>query len=276
MTRDRRQLYTGLAALAAATVIFIVPFLYILFMAAKTKQEASRLAFSLPADWQLWENLIAVIKARNYMLMLAYFNSTVITVGAVAGLVIFAAMVGYILQRRESRWNKVIYGFVLAGLMIPPAVVPTIWVLQGMGLFKTIHGMILIQIAYGLSFSILLYRSFIASIPRDLDEAAIIDGAKPWQVFFKVVLPLLKPVTVTNIVVQSISIFNDFTNPLYYLPGKENVTVQLTLYNFQSQFLSQFNLLFMNILLVTIPPLIVFIFFNRQIVAGMTAGGVKG
>ena len=106
--------------------------------------------------------------------------------------------------------------------------------------------------------------------------AAIIDGARPWQVFYKVVLPLLKPVTVTNIVVQSISIFNDFTNPLYYLPGKENVTVQLTLYNFQSQFLSQFNLLFMNVLLVTIPPLIVFIFFNRQIVAGMTAGGVKG
>jgi len=276
MTRDRRQLVTGIAALFAATVIFIVPFLFILFMAAKTKQEASRLAFSLPADWHLWDNFLAVIQARNYMLLLAYFNSTVITVGAVAGLVIFAAMVGYVLQRRPSKWNRVIYFFVLAGLMIPPAVVPTIWVLQGMGLFKTIHGMILIQIAYGLSFSILLYRSFIATIPRDLDEAAIIDGAKPWQVFFKVVLPLLKPVTVTNIVVQSISIFNDFTNPLYYLPGKENVTVQLTLYNFQSQFLSQFNLLFMNILLVTIPPLIVFIFFNRQIVAGMTAGAVKG
>ena len=276
MTRERRQLVTGLAALAAATVIFIIPFVYILFMAAKTKQEASRLAFSMPADWQLWQNFIDVISARNYMLLLAYFNSTVITVGAVTGLVIFAAMVGYVLQRRESKWNRVVYFMVLAGLMIPPAVVPTIWVLQGLGLFKTISGMILIQIAYGLSFSILLYRSFIASIPRELDEAAIIDGAKPWQIFFKVVLPLLKPVTVTNIVVQSIGIFNDFTNPLYYLPGKENVTVQLTLYNFQSQFLSQFNLLFMNILLVTIPPLVVFVFFNRQIVAGMTAGGVKG
>ena len=80
-----------------------------------------------------------------------------------------------------------------------------------------------------------------------------------------------QPVTVTLIVVQSIAIFNDFTNPLYYLPGKENVTVQLTLFNFQSQFNTSFNLLFMNILLVTIPPLLVFIFFNRQIVAGMTA-----
>ena len=160
--------------------------------------------------------------------------------------------------------------------MVPPPVVPTIWVLQGLGLFKTLHGMVLFQVAYGLAFSILLFRSFISTIPRDLDEAAIIDGARPGQVFFRVILPLLKPVTVTLIVVQSIAIFNDFTNPLYYLPGKENVTVQLTLFNFQTQLQSQFNLLFMNILLVTIPPLLVFIFFNHQIVAGMTSGAVKG
>ena len=154
--------------------------------------------------------------------------------------------------------------------------VPTIWVLRELHLFKTLHGMILIQVACGLAFPVLLYRSFIGTIPRDLDEAARIDGATPLQIFFRVILPLLKPVTVTLIVVQSIAIFNDFTNPLYYLPGKDNVTVQLTLFNFQSQFATQYNLLFMNILLVTIPPLIVFIFFNRQIVAGMTAGGVKG
>lgn len=272
----RRQTWMGIAALAAATLVFIVPFVFIFLMAAKTKQEASRFSFAPPADWQLWQNLVDVIQARNYMLLLAYFNSTVITVGAVTGLVILAAMVGYILQRRPGRMSNVVYGFILAGLMIPPAVVPTIWVLQGLGLFKTLHGMILIQIAYNLAFSVLLYRSFIGTIPRDLDEAAIVDGAKPLQIFWKVVLPLLKPVTVTNIVVQSLAVFNDFTNPLYYLPGKDNVTVQLTLYNFQGQFQSQFNLLFMNILLVTIPPLIVFIFFNRQIVAGMTAGGVKG
>ena len=109
--------------------------------------------------------------------------------------------------------------------MVPPAVVPTIWVLQGLGLFKTLHGMVLIQVAYGLAFSILLFRGFISTIPRDLDEAAIIDGARPGQVFFRVILPLVKPVTVTLIVVQSIATFNDFTNLLYYLPGKENVTV---------------------------------------------------
>ena len=272
----RRQIILGLSSLLAVAIVFIVPFIFIFLTAVKSRQEASRMRFAWPTEWHLFDNLMSVIEARNYMLLLAYFNSTLITVCAVTLLVVFSAMVGYVLQRRPSDWNKVIYGFVLAGLMIPPAVVPTIWVLQSLGLFKTITGMILIQVAYGMSFSVLLYRSFISTIPRDLDEAAIIDGAKPWQIFFRVVLPLLKPVTVTNIVVQSIAIFNDFTNPLYYLPGRENVTVQLTLYNFQSQFSSQFNLLFMNILLVTIPPLIVFIFFNRQIVAGMTAGAVKG
>lgn len=271
-----RPIVVGAAAMGAFLVVFVIPFVFIFLQAMKDRRAANRLDFSWPETWHFWENLVAVVQTRDYMLLLAYFNSITITVGAVTLLVIFASMVGYVLSRRRTRLNGFVMAFVLAGLMIPPAVVPTIWVLQSLGLFKTIHGMILIQVAYGLSFSILLFRAFIAGIPRELDEAAIIDGAKPLQVFFRVILPLLKPVTVTNIVVQSIAIFNDFTNPLYYLPGRENVTVQLTLYNFQSQFSSQYNLLFMNILLITIPPLLVFIFFNRQIVAGMTAGAVKG
>jgi len=272
----RRQYIIGFIALVIAFVVFVLPFAFIGLTAVKSVQESSLLDFSWPSEWFFWQNLIEVVQFRDYMLLLAYFNSIVITVGAITLLVIFGAMVGYVLQRRNTRWNKLIYALVLAGLIIPPAVVPTIWVLKSLGLFKTLHGMIFIQAAYGLGFSVLLYRAFIASIPRDLDEAAIIDGATPLQVFFRVILPLLKPTTVTLIVVQSITIFNDFTHPLYYLPGKANVTVQLTLYNFQSQFSSQMNLLFMNILLVTIPPLLVFIFFNRQIVAGMTSGAVKG
>jgi raffinose/stachyose/melibiose transport system permease protein len=266
----------GVIGLFVAFIIFILPFLFIISMAVKSKAESSYFSFSWPEKFLLWENLAEVVKTRDYMLVTAFINSTIITVGAVALLVLFGAMVGYVLQRRPGRFSNIVYAFVLAGLMVPPAVIPTIWVLQWLGLFKSLSGMILIQVAYGLSFSILLYRAFIASIPKELDEAAIIDGASPLQVFFKVILPLLMPVTLTNIVVQSVGIFNDFTNPLYYLPGKQNVTVQLTLYNFISQFQSQFNLLFMNILLITIPPLLVFIFFNRQIVAGMTAGAVKG
>jgi raffinose/stachyose/melibiose transport system permease protein len=274
--RRLRPVVIGVLAMVAFVVVFVLPFLFILLQAVKDRRAANKLDFTWPETWHFRENLIDVIQTRDYMVLVAFFNSIVITVAAVTLLVIFAAMVGYVLSRRRTKLNGLVMVLVLAGLMIPPAIVPTIWVLQGLGLFKTLHGFILVQVAYGLPFSILLYRAFIANIPRELDEAAIIDGAKPLQVFFRVILPLLKPVTVTNIVVQSIAIFNDFTNALYYLPGRENVTVQLTLFNFQSQFSSQYNLLFMNILLITIPPLLVFIFFNRQIVAGMTAGAVKG
>ncbi len=275
MNRKRPYVVGGIALLVAA-VVFILPFIFIFLQSVKPRAEANRLMFSLPLKWTFWENFTAVVKAQNYQLLLAYFNSALITVASVVVLVVVSAMVGYVMQRRRSGWNKVAQIFLYMGLIIPPAVVPTIGLLQDIGLFKTKIGLILIQIAYNMSFSILMYRAFVSTIPRDLDEAAIIDGAKPWQVFFRVVMPLLKPVTVTNVLIQSITIFNDFTNPLYYLPGSENVTVQLTLYNFQSMYTTQYNLLFMNILLVTIPPLILFIFFNRQIVAGMTAGAVKG
>jgi raffinose/stachyose/melibiose transport system permease protein len=267
---------SGGAAIFFSFFIFVIPFLFIVLMAFKDRQQSALRDFSWPEGFHLWDNLVEVVTTRNWMMVTAFINSTIMTVTSVTLLVILAAMVGFVLARRQARWNGPIEFLILAGLMIPPAVVPTIWLLQGLKLFGTLHGIILIQVAYNLPFSIILYRAFIATIPRELDEAAIIDGARPLDVFFRVILPLLWPVTVTNIVVQSVGIFNDFTNPLYYLPGNQNATVQLTLYNFQSQFNTAYNLLFTNILLITIPPLLVFLFFNRQIVAGMTAGAVKG
>ena len=276
MTRRPSHIIGGLAAVLVSIVVFLVPFAFIVIQALKDVRESSDRSFALPTTWHLWDNFVEVISTRDYMLVTAFINSIILTVASVTLLVVFGAMVGFVLQRRPSRWTGIINFFVLAGLIIPPAVVPTIWVLQGLGLFKTIHGLVLIEVAYGLSFAVLLFRSFIATVPRELDEAAIIDGAGPFRLFFTVVLPLLRPVVVTLIVTQSVAIFNDFTNPLYYLPGNKNVTLQLTLFNFQSQFNTSYNLLFMNILLITIPPLLVYVFFNRQIVAGLTAGAVKG
>jgi raffinose/stachyose/melibiose transport system permease protein len=275
MSVARRYLISGLAILLSS-IVFLVPFAFILLMALKDRKEASIRTFTLPTTYHPWDNLIEVIQTRNYMLLTAFLNSVILTVASVTLLVILGAMAGFVLQRRPSKWTGLVNFFVLAGLIIPPAVVPTIWLLQGIKLFKTMPGMIFIEVAYGLSFSVLLFRAFVATIPHELDEAAIIDGAGPLRLFFEIIFPLLKPVVSTVIVVQSVAIFNDFTNPLYYLPGNENVTVQLTLYNFQSQFSTSYNLLFMNILLITIPPLVIFLFFNRQIVAGLTAGAVKG
>jgi len=274
--RPARKWALSAVAIVVSIVVFVIPFVFIVLTAVKDRQQSADLNFAWPHQFRIVQNFVEVIKARDYMLVIAFINSTVLTVASVAGMVILAAMAGFVLQRRRSRWNGLINFLVLSGLIIPPAVVPTIWVLQKLGLFKTMPGLILIEIAFGLSFCILLFRAFVATIPRELDEAAVIDGAGPLGLFFRVIFPLLRSVIVTVIVVQSVAVFNDFTNPLYFLPGDENATVQLTLYNFQSQMVSQFNLLFMDILLITVPPLVMYIFFNRQIVAGMTSGAVKG
>ena len=266
----------GTVAILVALVVFIVPFVFIIFTAGKTQAEASFLQFSWPTEWALFDNIVTVLQNRDFLLVRAFVNSTILTVAAVAIMVVLGAMVGYVLQRRKSRWNPLVNTLVLAGLIIPPAVVPSIWVLQGLGIFKTLPGLIAMHVAFGLSFCILLFRAFVSTIPRELDEAAIIDGAGSIKLFFRVIFPLLRSVIVTVIVVQAVFVFSDFTYALYFLPGDENATVQLTLYNFQGQYSTQYNLLFMNILLITIPPLIMFIFFNRKIVSGMTAGAVKG
>lgn len=276
MTAALKRYGLGVLAIAVTVVLFIVPLAFMALTAVKDRREAAKLDFSWPTSFHFLENFQDVLSARKFMLVTAFINSTVLTVVSVTILVVLAAMVAWVLQRRRSRWNGLANFLILSGLIIPPAVVPTIWVLQSMGLFKTLPGLILIEVAFHLSFCVMLFRAFISSIPRELDEAAVIDGCGPVRLFFRVIFPLLRSVIVTVIVVQSVAIFNDFQNPLYFLPGDANATVQLTLFNFQSQFATSYNLLFMNILLITIPPFIMYLFFNRQIVAGMTAGAVKG
>ena len=266
----------GLVGIVFTTVFFIVPFAFIFMMAAKDENEASMLQFSWPTHFQLWDNLVQVFESRDYMLVIAFINSTILTVASVALLVILGAMIAFVLERRKSKLNPLINTLVLAGLIIPPAVVPTIWVMQSLHIFKTLPGLIMIEVAFGLAFTILIMRAFIATIPHEIDEAAIVDGAGPLRLFFQVIFPLLRSVIVTIVVVQSIAVFNDFQNPLYFLPGNANATVQLTLFNYMSQYRTSYNLLFANILVITIPMLIMYIVFQRQIVAGMTSGAVKG
>ena len=274
--RGSRRLVVEVVSIAVGIVFFVIPFVFMFLTAVKSEDQASDLSFSWPTSWPIVPNLKDVFSPRDFMLLTAFKNSIILTVVSVAVLVVLGAMVGFVMQRRPGRLANIASLLVLAGLIIPPAVVPTIWVLQSMGLFKHLSGLILVEIAFGLSFSVLLFRAFVAAIPRELDEAAIIDGASGWTLFFRVIFPLLRPVIITVILVQSVAIFNDFVNPLYFLPGDENATVQLTLFNYQSQFNTQYHLLFADILLITIPPLIMFMFFNRKIVAGMTAGAVKG
>ena len=258
-----------------ALLIFGVPFYYMLINSLKNRREAGLMDLKLPEIFQ-FQNYIQVIETNNHMIIRAFINSVIITAGGILILIIICSMGGYILHRAGGKFMSGVSLFLLTGLMLPPAILPTIWVLNVMGVYRTLIGMILVEVALQIPFTAMLYRGYTASISREIEEAAYIDGCSSTTMFIRIVFPLLKPVTATVIVLSSVVIFNDFVNPLYFLPGTQNPTIQLTLYNFIGRFSSSFNLLFANVVLVTIPPLILFIFFNQRIVSGITAGAIKG
>lgn len=264
-------------AIVFTTVVFWVPFYFVIINSFKTPKEAALMGMGWPGTFQIAENYMEVLSTSNYLLLQAFYNSSMLTLLSIVLLVLISSMAGFVLQRRESgRASSIVNFLILAGLMIPPAIVPTIWVLEGLGLFKTMAGITFIEAAIRFPFACILYRAFMATLPRELDESAFIDGCGGVRLFTSIIFPLLKPVTSTIVVLSAIQVFNDFVHPLYFFPGNENATVQLTLYNFMSRYMTQWNLLFADVVLISIPPLILFLIFNKRIVAGMTAGAIKG
>ncbi len=271
-----KRYWLDVVAVTVAVVVFLVPFAFMFLTAVKDPDDASDFGFTWPKRWNALANIREVFNSRDGVLITAFKNSTILTVLSVIGVTIVASMAAFVIERRPGRVARSANFLLLAGLMIPPAIVPTIWVLQRLHIYKSILGLVFVEVAFNLPFAVLIFRGFISTIPKDLDEAALIDGCTGFNLFFRVIFPLLRPVTVTICLVTSVFVFNDFVNPLYFLPGAGNETVQLTLFNFVSQFTRNWNLLFMDMLIITIPPLVIYSIFNRKIVAGMTSGAVKG
>jgi len=275
-SRQNKITWIGdIVGIISAIIIFIVPFIFMLLNSLKNRKEANLLTLLLPTEIE-WENYKTIFEHNNGQILVAFRNSILLAFFSVIGLIIVSSMAGYVLQRRKNKVTGFVNLLILSGLMMPPAILPTIWVLQRMNIYRTLFSMIFIEIALQIPFTIMLYRGFVASIPTELEESGYIDGCNKWQLFGKIVFPLLKPITATVTILNAVTVFNDFTHPLYFLPGKENVTVQLTLYNFMGKYSSSFNLLFANVIVITIPMLVLFIFFNRRIIDGMVAGAVKG
>jgi raffinose/stachyose/melibiose transport system permease protein len=274
--KSKLTIWTGdILGILAAAIIFIIPFVFMFVNSIKDRKEANLMNLSLP-DIFNWENYKTVLSANNGQILTAFKNSAILSVGAVVLLIVVGSMAGYVMQRRKGKLMSVFNVLILLALMVPPAILPTIWVMQRLHMYKTLWGMIFIETALQIPFTIMLYRGFMSSIPIELEEAGYIDGCNRTQLFTKIIFPLLKPVTATVIILNAVTIFNDFTNPLYFLPGSKNATVQLTLYNFMGKYASSYNLLFADVIMITLPMLILFIIFNKKIVDGMVAGSVKG
>lgn len=251
----------------------IVPFLNVIFNAFKTKTESINMEFSLPTALH-WENFVKVWQDGN--ILRSYGNSLLISIVAVALSVLVSAMAAYVLSRNRTHFNRKIYVYFSMGLMFPLSMVTVVKVMRVLHLYNSRLGVILLFAALLTPLSIFLYYGFINGIPKELDEAAIMDGAGPIRTFFLVLFPIMKPVTVTVIMINFLNAWNDFTVPLYLLPDPDKAVVVQQVYNFYGTFTASWNLVCVTILYAILPILIVYVLGQRYIISGIASGSVKG
>lgn len=274
--KSKKIFYEVLTNLIAwcISLILVVPLILIVFNALKTSLLASDMSLALPQLPIQWSNFGIVIEKGK--LIQSFFNSTIYSVGSVVLCTGLSAMSAYVLSRNRNRLNKFIYIFIVLGIAMPINFVTLIKVMQSVQLMNSRIGIILLYAAMQTPFTIFLIYGFIGKIPVDLDEAGIIDGCTPLQLFFKIILPLLKPVLVTAIVLTFLNTWNEFILPLYFLNSSAKWPMTLAVYNFFGMYFKDWNLVCADIVLTSLPVIVVYLLGQKYIVSGMTSGAVKG
>ena len=257
----------------AVSLIMILPVYLVFVNAFKTRVQASSMGVDLPTAMQ-WQNFATVIERGK--LATAFGNSMLYSVTATLIGVTLSAMAAYVLSRNRTRFNRGIYLFIIMGIAIPTNFVTLTKVMQVTQLINTQWGIILLYSAAQIPLNVFLFYAFIQTLPRELDEAAIMDGCSPLRLFFSVIYPLLTPVLVTASVLNLLAIWNEFLLPLYYLNRSANWPMTLAIYNFFGQFQSDWSLVSADIVLTILPVIIIYLLAQRFILSGLTTGAVKG
>ncbi len=253
--------------------VVLIPFGMVVLNSLKTTQESARMNMKLP-DKLHFENYMEVIEEGH--MVRSFFNSLFIALFCVIIGITVSAMAAYVISRYKSKLNRFCFYFFFVGLIAPVNYVTTIRVMKWLHLINSYRGMILLNAALAIPFAVFLFHGFIITVPREIDEAGVIDGCGPASLFFRVVFPLLKPVTITAGVLTFISCWNDFITPLYILNDTRKWGMIISVYNFWGLYTSEWNLICAVIVLTLAPIMIVYILAQKYIIAGMTAGSVKG
>jgi raffinose/stachyose/melibiose transport system permease protein len=237
--------------------------------------EANQLGIGLPQQWTAVENYSTVIVDGKVLVGLT--NTLLIVVPSVAAIVILGALSAWVFARTRGRAVGLIYYVFISGILIAPAVVTTLLVLQAMRVSGSQLGMILFYIGVSLPFATFLITGFIKTIPVEIEEAARIDGASPFRIFRFIIFPLLRPVVATTAFLALLNIWNDFLYPFIFLSGGDRQTLTMSLYNFVQGhlFTINWNLLFADVVLVNLPLIIGYIFVQRQLVTGLLGSSYR-
>lgn len=262
----------GLMLLISA--VHIIPF-YILFnLSFKSPQDTS--SRWTPATYIYLENFTN--SWEKAILARSLTNNILITSSAVFLVVVIGALASYPLARYPTRWNNVVYTASVACLIVPALtiLVPLYKLMVDLGGINSFWGIILCHVTFFLPISIFIFTGFMKAIPRELDEAGLIDGCSRFMIFFRIILPLLKPAIATVIILVGLGVWNDYQFSVFFLQKREVQTVPVALSQFVSQFQNNLSWVASGALLSTLPVLLVYLFLQKYIIRGLTEGAIKG
>jgi len=262
------------ALLAVLGLTILVPLYFAVVTAFKTPAELAESGFGLPGRWSL-DNFRAAWELTDFPKK--FWTSLVITVGAVALTLVTNSMVAYAIARNlDRRWVKALYYYFVIALFVPFPIImlPVVRETALLHLDNEL-GLILLYAVYGLAFNILLYTSYIKSVPLELEESAALEGASRWGIFWKIIFPLLTPMNATVGILTCLWAWNDFLLPLVILtdPGKQ--TLPLAQYVFQGQFNTNYTVAFASYLMAIAPMVLVYVVAQRWVISGIMRGSQK-
>jgi raffinose/stachyose/melibiose transport system permease protein len=262
------------ALVGLLTAAIVVPLAYILISGFKTSSEISR-PLQAPTGLYLG-NFDKVF--HNHMMQTGIINSIVITFSAIAICIVLCSLAAYPLSRMKSRVFTIIYFVFLSAMMIPAAAnLTSIYgMMNSLGLRNTLFGLIFLEAALQIPMGILLYSGFIKNIPRELDEAAMIDGCGYFRRFFSIIFPLLKPVTFSFASLSAIYVWNDFLMPMLVVSENDKKPITLAVYSFVGENMADYGAIYAAMIIAVIPPLVFFLVSQKYLYSGVTAGAVKG
>jgi raffinose/stachyose/melibiose transport system permease protein len=266
--------------LTIATILIFVPIVILIFGSVKTTGQMYSHPYEFPANPN-WSNIITILTTSSFWTMMG--NSLIVMVSTTTATVFICALVAFVFARLEFRGKNFFYNLFTLGLMFPinVAILPVYFVLRqldgyGLHLIDSLLGVILVQIAFQLSGNILILKGFFTAIPRELQDAAYIDGCTNFDFFWRIMLPLVKPALAAIASLIMIVSWNDLLVPLIVLNSNNLWTLQLGTMQFQGQYSTDLALISAFVALSSIPTIIFYFFAEKQIVAGLTAGAVKG
>ena len=261
--------------LVVATLLVLVPLVVVLFAAFKSRGEYGTSGpLTPPTDWFNVENFVTAFTRGN--MLLGFWNTAFILVFAVTGTIIIGTMVAYALDRFTFRGKKLVFALFLIATLIPGVTtqVATFQIVKALGLVNTPWSAIILYMGTDI-ISIYIFVQFMQSIPKSLDEAALVDGASRFTIYRKIILPLLAPAIVTVIIIKGIAIYNEFYIPFLYMPSNDLAVISTALFKFKGPFGAQWEVIAAGTMIVIIPTIVIFLALQKWIYNGVTAGATK-